>query len=127
MYSILIIDSNPAVRELFVVELALAGYNPVPLTEFGHIKNKIKTMNVDLVVIDLYMNGSNRWDLLADIKKEKPGLPVIVVSAFDDCKNDPRLVPADGYVIKSSNFDEILAKIRRTLQNRKFFSSAHNK
>jgi DNA-binding NtrC family response regulator len=58
MYTIMIIDDKPGVRELFAVELASEGYNIVTTGEVESIREKIKLSNPDLVLLDLYMKHS---------------------------------------------------------------------
>ena len=64
------------------------------------------------------MKGKDRWHALNDIKKEDPRLSAIIVTAFDNYRNDRRLLLADGYVIKSSYFDDLKQKIREVLQRK---------
>ncbi len=98
------------------VELTSAGYNAITVEEAGSIREKIKVSSPDLVLLDLYMRGTHRWDVLMDIKKENPNLPVLIVTAFDDYRNNPRLSLADGYFIKSFCFDDLIQRIRETLR-----------
>ncbi len=118
MYTIMIIDDKPGVRELFAVELASEGYNIVTTGEVESIREKIKLSNPDLVLLDLYMKGKHRWDVLADIKNENPKLPVIIVTVFDNYGNDPHLLLVDGYCIKSYCFDDLKQKIGEVLQGK---------
>ena len=64
------------------------------------------------------MKGKDRWDVLNDIKKEDPRLSAIIVTAFDSYRNDPRLLLADGYVIKSSDFYNLKQEIGEVLQRK---------
>jgi len=118
MNTILVIEDDWAVRELFAVELTSEGYNVVSIGEVESIKDKIESSRPDLVLLDIYRKGKDRWDVLNDIKKEDPRLSAIIVTAFDNYRNDPRLLLADGYVIKSSYFDDLKQKIREVLQRK---------
>jgi hypothetical protein len=42
----------------------------------------------------------------------------LIATAFDNYRNDPRLLLADGYVIKSSYFDDLKQKIAEVLQRK---------
>jgi CheY-like chemotaxis protein len=73
----------------------------------------------DLVVLDLYLNGFEGWDLLHDIKDDNPNLPVLIVTAYDTYKDDPRTSQADGYVVKNfSALDSLKHKIKYLLEHR---------
>lgn len=54
--------------------------------------------------------------LFHEIKRQAPDLPVIIFTAYDSYREDPRLTQADGYVIKSMILDELKAKIADVIQ-----------
>jgi DNA-binding NtrC family response regulator len=119
MNTILVIEDDWAVRELFRIELAEEGFNIVAIGEVESIREKIRTSNPDLVVLDIYMKGKFRWDVLVDIKEENPKLPVIIATDFGNYTNDPRLLLVDGYWIKSYRFfDDLKQKIGEVLQGK---------
>ncbi len=72
----------------------------------------------DLVLLDLYLDGPDGWEVLRDIKNQDPHLPVVIFTAYDSFMDDPRLSQADGYVIKSIDLGELKQKIAEFL-NRK--------
>jgi DNA-binding NarL/FixJ family response regulator len=55
---------------------------------------------------------------LHNIKKKDPHLPVIIYTAYDSYREDPRLSEADGYVIKSIALDELKNKIANVLSQK---------
>ena len=124
MNTMLVIEDNWAVRELFAVELASEGVKIVPTGEVDSIREKIRASNPDLVLLDIYMKGKLRWDVLADIKEENAKLPVIIVNDFEDYSNDPHFILVDEFWIKSACFADLKKKIGEVLQGkRKIFSS----
>ena len=64
----------------------------------------------DLVLLDLYLNGLEGWDVLREIKRKDSHVPVLIVTAYDNYVDDPRLSEADGYILKSFNNIENLKK-----------------
>ena len=121
MTNILIVDNEPYVRELLMEELVDEGYL-VEVTGDAESVNKLLTSSKpDLVLLDLYMNGKDRWDVLCDIKRQYPCLPILLLTAYDGYGNDPRLSHADGYVIKSSDFSELKQKIKIVMEGRMRF------
>lgn len=118
MPNILIIDAHPYVRELLMKELMEEGYLVEATGDGVLIRELVRFSRPDLVLLDLYMKGSDSWDVLLDIKKEDPQLPVLIVTAHDNYMEDFRMSHADGYVIKSIYFDELKLKITEIL-NRK--------
>jgi DNA-binding response OmpR family regulator len=124
MASILIVDDQPHLQELFSQEFMDEGYKVVCVSNAESAEGYLKDSNPDLVLLDLYLNGFEGWNLLHDIKDKNPQLPVLIVTAYDNYADDPRVSEADGYVVKSFfHFDDLKHKIADVLE-RKQFSSA---
>ncbi|MBW1886997.1 MAG: response regulator [Deltaproteobacteria bacterium] len=119
MTKILIIDDQPHLRELFSEELMDEGYEVTSVSDSKSVRRCLESSKPDLVVLDLYLNGFEGWDLLHDIKSEYPDLPVLIVTAYDSYKDDPRTSQADGYVVKClSSIDSLKKKIIDLLEHR---------
>jgi two-component system response regulator (stage 0 sporulation protein F) len=101
MKNILIVDDQPYVREFLSEELAQAGYRTTSIGDAESIWGQLKKSRPDVVLLDLYLDGFKGWDILNDIKKKEPDLPVLILTAYDSFQEDPRLSQANGYVIKS--------------------------
>ncbi len=99
--TILIVDDQPHLRELFGERLQEQGYRVASVGNATKAREAFRQSNPDLVLLDLYLKGFQGWDLLRDIKKENPDLPVLIVTAYDNYSDDPRLAEADGYIVKN--------------------------
>jgi len=78
--SILIVDDQSYIQELFSQELMDEGYKV--FKHRGMLNRRrytLKTRNRIWCFLDLYLNGFEGWDLLHDIKSKYPHLPVIIV------------------------------------------------
>ena len=118
MNTILVIEDDYAIRELFAIELAAEGVNIVAIGKVESFRENIKSSNPDLVLLDVYMKGKLRWDVLMDIKKENPELPVIIVKDFEDYSYNPHPLLANGSWIKSYCFDDLKQKVEELLQRK---------
>lgn len=69
----------------------------------------------DLVLLDVRMNGTDGLGALARLQQEKPELPVLMLSSYDNPTYVARAVAlgARGYVLKGSTRDELLTAIRK--------------
>lgn len=117
--NILIVDDQPNLQELFSEELRDEGYGIASLSETKSIWEYLKDFKPDLVLLDLFLNGIKGWDLLHQIKRRYPHLPVLIVTAYDSYANDPRLSEAEGYVIKDFfAVDRLKQKIAEALEHK---------
>ena len=116
MSKILIIDDQPYVRELLSEELEDEGYTVASIGDAESLTRYLSDSKPDLVLLDLFLTGLKGWDLLLDIKAKHPLLPVLIVTAYDNYVDDPRLSQADGYLIKNiPSFDGLKKKIAEIL------------
>ena len=93
--------------EITVVAEATTGAEAVELT-FQH--------DPDLVMLDVRMPNGDGLTALGRIKLERPDLPVLLFSAYDNPTYIARAVAlgASGYVLKTAEADRILTAIRRS-------------
>jgi DNA-binding response OmpR family regulator len=115
MANIFVVDDQPHLRELLEGELAAEGHHITCIRDSDFVMSCLEESRPDLILLDLYLQGFEGWDLLDEIKRHDPTVPVLIVSAYDTFLNDPRLANADGYVIKSFNTDELKEKIHEKL------------
>jgi two-component system, OmpR family, response regulator len=75
----------------------------------------------DLVVLDLLLPKLGGLDVLRRLHRERPGLPVVIVSARSDLPTKLRGfdLGASDYVSKPFSFDELLARVRAQLRSRR--------
>ena len=126
MAHVLIVDDQPYVREFLSEELAHDGYRTETIGDPDSIWGLLTHWRPDVVLLDLYLDGFKGWDILRDIKKKAPDLPVLILTAYDTFEDDPRLSQADGYVIKSFvNLDKLKEKIADVLERKRCISTAN--
>lgn len=73
--------------------------------------------DIDLVLLDLHMPGSQGLSGLATLRGQYPGVAVLVVSAHDEARTVRRALDhgAAGFIPKSANPSEIAQAIRHVL------------
>lgn len=83
---ILVCDDDDAVRSSLGFLLSKTGYTPLFASKPEDITRYIEESDFDLVLLDmnfsLSINGDEGIELLKGIKKLKPGLPVILITAW---------------------------------------------
>lgn len=80
-------------------------------------KEILEKLAVDLIVTDLKMPGMDGFELLSYIRKNRPYLPVIVMTAFGNPELETwlRSVGVFAYLEKPIDFTELTSKILNAL------------
>lgn len=121
--SLLVVDDDPANRELLRRRLQKEGYT-VATAEGGVAALKtLRTDRFDLVLLDLMMPTLDGYQVLTRIKND-PGLkhlPVLMISALDQENGIARCIEsgADDYVSKPFNPVFLRARIGAALERRR--------
>jgi len=112
---LLVIDDEANIRLLYAQELGDEGYEVVTAATVSEALTRLEEQTFDLVILDIKLKNESGLDLLQQIVKERQNLPVILCSAFSCYKDDFSAWLADGYVVKSSNIDELKLEIGKVL------------
>jgi two-component system response regulator (stage 0 sporulation protein F) len=112
---VLIVGDQLCVQRLLTEELTLEGYYVASSGDAGSAKRRLSSFRPDVVILDFYLDGPDGFALFEDIKRNYPNLSVIVLTAYNSYRDDPRLAEADGYVVKSIALDELKQKIADVL------------
>lgn len=113
---ILLVDDEYFICQLCKEELEDEGYDVVLAHNGDEALAMIETEAPDLVSMDIKMRYDGEGvHALRQIKQQRPNLPVIMVTAYDDYKDDLSIWAADAYVLKSSDLTELKATINRLI------------
>lgn len=76
---------------------------------------RVRELPFDVLVLDMSMPGRSGIDLIRQVKGEKPGLRILVLSMHSEEQYAVRALKAGaaGYLTKESAADELVAAIRR--------------
>lgn len=79
----------------------------------------------DVVVLDISMPGRGGLDVLREIRRLRPHLPVLVLSMHPEDQYAVRSIKAgaSGYVSKINGADEVVLALRKVLTGRKYVSA----
>ena len=86
----------------------------------------LRKHDCDIALIDIAMPGMNGIDLLKKLHKEKPKLPVLVLSIYAEDQYAVRLIRAgaSGYLTKECAPMEVVAAVRCVAEGKKYVSPA---
>jgi DNA-binding NarL/FixJ family response regulator len=82
--------------------------------------------NWDLVMLDINMEQRSGLDVLEEIRKARPKLPVLILSMYPVEEFGVRALKlgAAGYINKQSAPEELVAAVRSVLAGRRYISAA---
>jgi DNA-binding NtrC family response regulator len=115
MVNILVIDDHPYMGQLVAEELADEKHHISYLDDPDYLMSSLEESRPDVVLLELYLQGVERWDLLDRIKEYDPSVQVLIMSAYNNFLDNLRLRDADGYLIKDIHLDEFKQKIFQNL------------
>jgi two-component system, NarL family, invasion response regulator UvrY len=125
---VLIVDDHAifraGLREILV--RALKDVNCGEAENAHQVLIKVQTLNWDLVILDITMAGRSGLDVLEDLVRVKPKLPVLVLSMHPEGEYGTRVLKAGaaGYVMKGSTPEELINAIRKVIGGGRYVSPA---
>ncbi len=114
MLSILIVDDELSMREFLKILLEKDGHEVTTAADGASAIELAARHDFDIAISDIRMPGMSGLDLLDELKKNRPDLPVILVTAFaspDDAVTAMKNGAFD-YITKPFNVEEIKEVIR---------------
>jgi len=115
--SILVADDDAAIRTVLNQALSRAGYEVRSTGNAATLWRWVSQGDGDLVITDVVMPDENAFDLLPRIKKHRPDLPIIVMSAQNTFMTAIRASERGAYEYLPKPFDlkELIAIVGRAL------------
>lgn len=88
--------------------------------------HRIQKEPFDLVITDISMQGRSGLELIKQLKIEKPGLPVLILSMHPETQYAVRSLKAgaSGYLNKEAAPDELIKAIHKIRLGKKYISPA---
>ena len=126
MIRILIADDHAVVRA--GIRQFIAGHDDLTVVaeaaNGAEVLEYIRKGELDVVVLDISMPGRSGVDTLRSLKRARPELPVLILSAFAENLYAVNLLRAGaaGYVSKEAAATQLVAAIRTVAAGRKYIS-----
>lgn len=128
MLEILIVDDHPIVRKDMIQLLEDDSEKRFSsIKEAGNRKEMLEMIrihNFDVILLDISIPGRNGLELLSEIKKIKPSLPVLMLSIHPEEQYAIRSIKmgASGYLNKASQPGDLITAIIRVSKGGKYIS-----
>ena len=126
--NVLIADDDAAIRTVVNQALARAGYSARATSNAATLWNWISQGDGDVIITDVIMPDENAFDLIPRIKKIRPELPIIVMSAQNTFMTAITAAERGAYEYLPKPFDlkELVAVVGRALREPKIAKSSLN-
>jgi DNA-binding response OmpR family regulator len=117
MKTILIVEDEEALREIFKDELAETGYNVLTSGDARDCFTQLSANKVDLLILDIKLPDLSGLELLERIRKKYPDLPIIMASAYDSFRTDFAVWIANvsDYIVKPVDLGVLKEKIKKII------------
>ena len=115
---ILVVDDESVLAELLGSALRHQGWETKTAANGWEALDKADTFDPDVVVLDIQMPGLDGMETLERLRKRKPHLPVLFLTARDAVADRVAglRAGADDYVTKPFDLDEVTARIDALLR-----------
>ena len=126
MISVLIADDHTVVRQGLKQILSADTQMSVvaEATNGNEVLRALERTRVDVLILDITMPGRNGLDVLKEVKRTYPALPVLVLSMHPEDQFAIRMLRAGaaGYVTKESAPEELVEALRKVCSGGKYVS-----
>lgn len=115
---VLVVDDDARLRRLLSRYLAEQGFRVTAAADAVEARDKMRTVQPDLVVLDVSMPGESGLDLTASLRAERSGVPVLLLTARG--APEDRIAGfeagADDYLPKPFEPYELVLRLRAMLR-----------
>jgi DNA-binding response OmpR family regulator len=111
--TVLIVDDDPNLREMYRLRLAKRGYEVLVATGVDQAVEALRRRRPDVVVLDIAMPERDGLSALQEFLDMDPSLPVIIHTAYPAYADNFLAWAAEAYVVKTSDLRPLLEAIRK--------------
>ena len=120
MLSILIVDDDPAIREMISLALANGGYEVQQAGNTMDARQAMSRQTPDLILLDWMLPGQSGFEFARSLQRDASfkQIPIIMLTARgqEEDKVAALEAGADDYVAKPFSISELLARIKAVLR-----------
>jgi two-component system invasion response regulator UvrY len=125
---ILLTDDHAVVRQ-GLKQILAAEFRKAEFGEAGNAQEALDRVwgsEWDVVVLDMTMPGRSGLEVLKEIKKRRPRLPVLILSMHPEDQFAVRLLKAgaSGYMTKESAPEELVGAVKRVMSGGRYISGS---
>jgi len=118
---ILIVDDERAALDGFEIALVSSGYtNIVAMDDSRKVMPFLAQHEAELILLDLIMPYVSGAELLEDIRRAHPEVPILIITAVNDIESVVDCIRhgANDYILKPVDKDHLQNRVRKALEMR---------
>jgi len=112
--SVLLVDDNVALREIFGMYLVSAGYNVVEASDGESALRLARNETITLAVIDVILPGRNGVSVL-DALRRSSRMPILLISSLPESEVAWEVYGANGFMRKPLRPKELVSRVATLL------------
>ena len=118
--AVLVVEDDTALREALIDTLHAADLSAVAAGDAAAALEILETQEIALVISDVQMPGQNGYQLLTEIKRLRPDLPVVLMTAYGTVAQAVAAMRegATDYIVKPFDAQALIEMARRQLASR---------
>lgn len=117
MRQILIVEDERNLATFVAKGFRKYGFTPTVVTDGEQALQAAQENFYDVILLDLGLPIKDGWEVLKELRARGDQHPVIVVTALSDLRQEALAAGANDYVPKPFRFMDLLAAVRRQLED----------
>jgi DNA-binding response OmpR family regulator len=115
MKKVLVVDDEESIRELYRADLTDEGYEVELAADGRQALLGLDSFRPDLVTLDIKLPDIDGIEVLRRIREKNATVPVVLLTAFGEFRQDFNTWASDAYIVKSHDTTELKDTVRRLL------------
>jgi DNA-binding response OmpR family regulator len=115
MKKVLVVDDEESIRELYRADLSDEGYEVVLAVDGRQALAFLDSSLPSLVTLDIKLPDIDGLEVLRRIREKNATIPVILLTAFGEFRQDFNTWASDAYIVKSHDTTELKDTVRGLL------------
>ena len=118
--AVLVVEDDAALREALIDTLRAAGLSVLAAAEAQGALQLLASEDIGLVISDVHMPGANGYELLSSIKRMRPYMPVVLMTAYGTVAQAVAAMRegATDYIVKPFDAQALIDMAQRQLAAR---------
>jgi DNA-binding NtrC family response regulator len=106
---LLIVDDEPEILSILTTWLVRKGHQAQTTNDATKVSALLRGGSFDVVLLDLIMPAVSGLNLVSEIKRDHPSLPLIVMSVIEDTRIAVQVAKEgiEGYLTKPIEFENL--------------------